>query len=193
MVFAVSQFSQAQDPAKPPLPNTPPVQPLTNQTPHSQGGLPIQSKGMLAPAGKAAATLESKSGSRVTGEVKFSNAGTGVRGEYTIRGLSDGKVYGFHIHEKGDCSSADAKSAGKHYMQISATGGTSKDNPEKYAGDLPSVKADSKGEATGTFIARGLTINHKNGIADRAIILHDGPDDISKNSAARIACGVIKN
>src|SRR5438045_3429515 len=63
---------------------------------------------------KATATLESKSGSHVTGTVTFTKSGDDVEVAGDIQGLNPGK-HGFHIHEKGDCSAADAASAGGHF------------------------------------------------------------------------------
>src|SRR6266576_2202213 len=63
---------------------------------------------------KAAATLESKSGSQVTGAVTFTKVGDEVQVVADIQGLKPGK-HGFHVHEKGDCSAADAASAGGHF------------------------------------------------------------------------------
>lgn len=184
--------TQAQGLApQPPKASAPPVQPVTNQSAdETEGNLPVE--GALIPGAKASAQVESKSGSQVSGEVQFTETATGIRGHYKLTGLPKNKSLGFHIHEKGDCSAKDAKSAGRHYHQIAPTGGTSLDNPEKYAGDLPMIKSNEKGEASGTFSASGLTVNKKNAIIKRAIIVHEDRDDISKKSAARIACGVIK-
>src|SRR6202040_1579081 len=55
---------------------------------------------------KAVATLESKSGSKVTGTVTFTKMGDDVQVVADIQNLTPGK-HGFHIHEKGDCSAAD--------------------------------------------------------------------------------------
>src|SRR3989441_2372285 len=63
---------------------------------------------------KAAAQLEPKSGSQVTGTVTFTKVGDEVQVVADIQNLKPGK-HGFHIHEKGDCSAADAASAGGHF------------------------------------------------------------------------------
>jgi Cu-Zn family superoxide dismutase len=136
------------------------------------------------------AELKAKAGTRVKGIVQFTEATEGLQVRYKISGLEKGKKYGFHIHEKGDCSSADFKSAGPHYKKMEAGGGTSKDNPDRYAGDMPSIEADATGKAEGTTsLSNGLT--KLLDVKDHAVILHAGPDDINKPSAPRIACGVI--
>src|SRR5688572_8184857 len=93
----------------------------------------------------AVADLESKSGSKVTGNVRFSETPAGMRVEYDIKGLPGNSEHGFHVHEHGNCQSVDAKSAGKHYMQVAPTGGTAKDSPAKHAGDFPMIKSDASG------------------------------------------------
>src|SRR5438132_11179222 len=63
---------------------------------------------------KAAAQLESKSGSTVTGTVTFTKVGDEVQVVADVQNLKPGK-HGIHIHEKGDCSATDAMSAGAHF------------------------------------------------------------------------------
>src|SRR4051794_29660296 len=63
---------------------------------------------------KAAAALEPKSGSKVTGTVMFTKVGDELQVVADIQNLTPGK-HGFHIHEKGDCSAPDASSAGAHF------------------------------------------------------------------------------
>lgn len=78
-----------------------------------------------------------------------------------------------------------------HYHEIAAGQGTSLDFPNRYAGDMPSISADVNGRAEGSFLMPTFTVDEKFAIKDRAIILHGGPDDVTKKSAPRIACGVI--
>ncbi len=140
----------------------------------------------------AIATLESKSGSNVKGVVYFEETTNGVKVSYNISNLVPNQKHGFHIHEKGDCSSDDAITAGKHYMPIAKRGGTASDSPRKHAGDLPELTADANGVAKGKFVVNTLTINNRNLIRGRAILVHGGPDDITKVAPPRVACGVIK-
>lgn len=141
---------------------------------------------------KAAATLESKNDSTVKGTIDFSETADGLQVKYSLTGLAKDQNHGFHIHEKGDCSSKDAKTAGPHYHKVAETGGTSLDFPGKYAGDLPQIKSDANGKAEGQFLVTGVTIDKVNPIDGRAIIVHAGPDDLTKKSAPRAACGLIK-
>lgn len=142
----------------------------------------------------AFALIKGKSGSDVQGRVDFVQSESGLQVIYDLNHLPKNKTLGFHIHEIGNCSSKDAKSAGKHFMKMTESGGgTSKDFPEKYAGDLPSISTDASGKSKGTFTVANLSINSMNSIKDRAVIIHSGPDDPNQKSAPRIGCGVIKN
>ena len=141
---------------------------------------------------KAKALMQSRNGSQAKGTVEFIQGRDTVHVQYNIEGLGKKKIYGFHIHEKGDCSAPDAKSAGGHYLPTGKGGGTSLDSPQKYAGDMPQLKSDSSGRAEGFFSIGNLSVNEKNGIMGRAVVIHGGPDNPNEPSAPRIACGVIR-
>lgn len=145
----------------------------------------------LPPSAKA--ELSAKSGSKVKGSVQVSESKEGLQVRYKLSGLEKNSKHGFHIHEKGDCTSADAKSAGPHYMKVETGNGTSTDNPDKYAGDMPEITADAKGNAEGTTLLSHGGLNKIGEVTNRAIIVHGGPDDITKPSAKRVACGVLQS
>lgn len=152
----------------------------------------IFSKMLLAAPIRAKAVLEAKSGSNVKGIVYFTQIKRGVVAEFVIAGLHANSRHGFHVHELGDCSSGDGKSAGPHYMKIAEGNGTSLDNPDHFAGDLPEIRADRTGRAKGRASGIDLSLGKEHSIIGRAIIIHDGPDDIHAKSSKRIACGAIK-
>ena len=110
--------------------------------------------------------------------------------------LRGGGEFGFHVHEKGDCSSADFMSAGGHFNP----GGKPHAHygkPERHAGDLQNLRADSEGNATYVFETNLLTVAPgPNSVVGRAIVIHANPDDYTSqpagNSGPRIACGVIR-
>ena len=141
---------------------------------------------------KAHANLESKSGSTVIGSAEFEQLDNGLQIEYKIIGLRPNSIYGFHIHEKGDCSTPDAKSAGSHYHKVSDSGGTSLETAGAFAGDLPQMTSNDKGIAQGRVTVSNLSLNKINPVDNLAIMVHGGPDDVGKHSAPRIACGLIK-
>jgi superoxide dismutase, Cu-Zn family len=144
----------------------------------------------------AQATLEPRSGSAASGTVSFVQLNDSVTVKYEIRGLTPGAEHGFHVHEKGDCSAADASSAGGHFNP----GGKPHGHPahgERHLGDLPNVRANEAGVAWGTARAAGLTIGGSDAnILGLSIVVHRDPDDYRSqpagNSGPRIACGVIR-
>jgi Cu-Zn family superoxide dismutase len=120
----------------------------------------------------------------------------GVHLSGTLRGLPPNGEFGFHIHEKGDCSAPDASSAGGHFNPTNAQHG----NPQgaaHHAGDMLNAKSDARGVAQVDATAAGVTLGggQPDDVRGKAIVLHEKADDYASqpagNSGARIACGVI--
>ena len=129
------------------------------------------------------------------GTVSFSQKGDAVMVTVDISGLKPNGEHGFHVHEKGDCSAADAMSAGGHFNPLHAKHGAA--TGEHHAGDIPNLKADATGRARGSFEIAGLSVG--GGAADvigRSVVIHRDADDYKSqpagNSGPRIACGVIR-
>ncbi|HVI81785.1 MAG TPA: superoxide dismutase family protein [Chthoniobacterales bacterium] len=141
---------------------------------------------------KAAAQLEPKSGSTVTGTVTFTKVGDDIRVVADIQNLTPGK-HGFHIHEKGDCSAPDASSAGAHFNPTMKHHGgpTSLDH---HTGDLGNIEADASGKAHLDWKGK-LSLTGKDSIIGKSVVVHEKEDDLktdpSGNSGARLACGPI--
>jgi Cu-Zn family superoxide dismutase len=141
---------------------------------------------------KAIAVLQSASGSKVTGTVTFTKTGDTVQVVADITGLTPGK-HAFHIHEFGDCSAADASSAGGHFNPMHKPHG-SPDSPERHAGDMGNLEADSSGKAHLELKDNMLKFSGENSILGHAVIVHEKVDDWSQpvgNAGGRQACGVI--
>src|SRR5690606_8692893 len=64
---------------------------------------------------RAHANLAPASGSLVSGRLMLSPMAGGLHLKGEIGGLKPGGTHAIHIHEKGDCSAADASSAGGHF------------------------------------------------------------------------------
>src|SRR5712691_4759169 len=141
---------------------------------------------------KAVADLESKSGSRVTGKVTFTKMGDEVQVVADIENLTPGK-HGFHIHEKGDCSAADASSAGGHFNPTQKHHGGPM-TLDHHTGDLGNIEADASGKAHLDWKGK-LSLSGKDSIIGRSVVVHEKEDDLKTdpagNSGARIACGTI--
>lgn len=144
----------------------------------------------------AQSTLFAKSGSSVTGDVRFTQTAQGVLVQATISGLKPNSEHGFHIHEKGDCSAVDATSAGGHYNPSGASHGHAGHANTHHAGDMPNLKTDGNGMAKYEATLTQLAIGSGNDIRGRSVVVHKDPDDYKSqpagNSGVRIACGVIQ-
>jgi superoxide dismutase, Cu-Zn family len=150
----------------------------------------------MEPAGpRAEATLEPRSGSAVSGTVSFQAVGQKVRVEARVAGLTPG-AHGFHVHEAGDCSAADASSAKGHFNPAGKSHGHH-GGAERHAGDMPNLTADSYGNASISAELDMLSLTEgANGILKRSVVIHADPDDYKSqpagNSGKRIACGTIR-
>ena len=144
---------------------------------------------------RATASLQSTKGNKTYGEVTFEQVGSKVRVIAQVVGLKPNQEHGFHIHEKGDCSSGDGMSAGGHFNPAGKTHGAP--GAEHHAGDLPNLKANAKGRATMTVDVEGVTVTPgPASIVGRGLVVHAQPDDYKTqptgDSGARLACAVIQ-
>ena len=148
------------------------------------------------PAGPSAtAQLAATKGNATTGTVTFAKQGSAVLVSGEVRGLAPNKVHGFHVHDKGDCSSGDGMSTGGHFNPLGKAHGAH-DHSEHHAGDLVSLTADANGVARFSYTSATLTVGE--GITDvigRGLIVHRDPDDFKTqptgNSGPRLACAMI--
>ena len=148
-------------------------------------------------AKQAVVTLASASGSLVSGKVMAVPMAGGVHLTGTVGGLPPNSTHGFHVHEKGDCSAADASSAGPHFNPSAAPHGKAESGAH-HAGDMDNVVANAQGVVTVNVHVSGVTLGGGaiNDIAGRALVVHASADDYTSqpagNAGARVACGVIK-
>ena len=142
------------------------------------------------------AVLAPTVGNRAAGTLTLTSVPGGVRLQGHITGLMPGSTHGFHIHEHGDCSAADASSAGGHFNPTRTDHG----DPAgmiHHAGDIANQVADAQGAVDVDVVVRGVTLG--TGTADdvlgRAVVVHRDADDYatqpSGNSGPRVACGAI--
>lgn len=145
---------------------------------------------------RATAQLQSTTGNTTSGTVSFVQAGNKVHVSGEVRGLKPGAEHGFHVHEKGDCSSGDGMSAGGHFNPTGAPHG-SHGMGMHHTGDLPSLKADAGGVAKFNFDSSTITVGSGNtNIVGKGLIVHRDPDDYKTqptgNAGPRLACAVIR-
>lgn len=143
----------------------------------------------------ATAKLEPTRGNTAAGTVTFVQWGEVVKVSGSISGLKPGAEHGFHVHEKGDCSSGDGLSAGGHFNPGGKPHGHH-GMGEHHTGDLPSLKADASGVAAIHFESRTIRVGSSaNDIVGKGLIVHRDPDDFKTqptgNAGPRLACAVI--
>jgi Cu-Zn family superoxide dismutase len=145
---------------------------------------------------RATTTLEPTRGNEATGTVTFVQRGDKVAVTADVRGLPPNSEHGFHVHEKGDCSSGDGMSTGGHFNPDGKPHGNAQPS-DGHAGDMPNIKADASGNAKATFEISKMTIaDGPHSVVGKGLIVHKDPDDYrtqpTGNAGARLACGVIR-
>src|SRR6266404_5313488 len=145
-----------------------------------------------APVSVATATLEPKSGSKVTGTARVTPSASGVVVLVTVQDASPGQ-HGVHIHEKGDCADPAAMNAGAHFNPTHAAHHGGSSTPVRHAGDLGNINVDASGRGLLVVTVSDLSMEN---VVGRAVIVHEKVDDLQTdpagNSGARVACGVIQ-
>ena len=147
-------------------------------------------------ASQAAVQLTATQGNTANGGLKISAAGTGVQISGMVQGLKPDSEFGFHFHEKGDCSAPDATSAGAHFNPNNQQHGNPTGQPH-HAGDMLNVKSDAQGVAEVSIDNADVSLHtgQPNDVLGKALVMHAKPDDYktqpSGDSGDRIACGVI--
>lgn len=143
---------------------------------------------------KAIAVLHPTAGNKVSGTVTFTEVADGVQVSADITGLTPGN-HGFHVHEFGDCSAADASSAGAHFNPTNKPH-AGPDATERHVGDMGNVEADASGKAKLEYVDHQISLtNDQQSVIGRSVVVHAKADDLKSqpagDSGARIACGVI--
>ncbi len=142
----------------------------------------------------AVAELKASAANKIAGKITFEQlSGKQVKVTAHLTGLKPG-THGFHVHEKGDCSDPEFKSAGGHFNPAKKEHG--EPSPMHHMGDLGNIKAGEDGVAHYEKTVDFLELEGANSIIGKAVIVHADPDDLKTqptgNSGARQACGVIE-
>ncbi len=142
-------------------------------------------------------TVNSKSGTATQGTADFVQKGKMVSLDMNVYKLTPG-IHAVHIHEKGDCSAADASSAGGHWNPSSNDHG--KWGTEHFhMGDIGNLNADKNGTARLLFSTDkwciGCSDESKN-IVGKSLVIHADKDDFKTqptgNAGGRVGCVEIK-
>ena len=146
----------------------------------------------------AKADIDAKSGSKLKGKATFTQ---NDKGELVLRiDVSDAPPgeHAVHIHEKGDCSSPDGKSAGDHWNPTHMEHGKwGAPGEHHHLGDIGNMSVGADGKGTITLETNKWTAGTgaTNDVVGHAIVVHGGVDDFKSqpagNAGPRIGCGVI--
>src|SRR3989449_5838589 len=131
---------------------------------------------------KAIAMLHPTAGSKVSGTVTFTEEADGVKVHADLTGLTPGN-HGFHVHEFGDCSAADAASAGAHFNPTNKPH-AGPDAPERHVGDMGNIEADASGSAKLDYVDHHISVaNDKESVIGRSVVVHVKADDLKSQPA----------
>ena len=141
--------------------------------------------------------IDAKSGTNTQGTAKFTQTGKTDELDLNVYKLTPG-IHAVHIHEKGDCSTADASSAGGHWNPTGHNHGRwGTDSYHK--GDIGNLAADKDGTARKIFKTDQWCIGCKDeskNILGKSLIIHAAEDDFKTqptgNAGGRVGCVEIK-
>lgn len=145
----------------------------------------------------AKVNLSAASGSLVSGTLEVMAMGDGLHLTGEIGGLTPNSTHAIHIHEKGDCSAADATSAGGHFNPHGNRHGRV-GHGAHHGGDMDNIVANAEGVARVDAHAQGVVLGGgaPNDALGKAVIVHGGADDYTSqptgDAGNRVACGIIR-
>ncbi|HEY3233126.1 MAG TPA: superoxide dismutase family protein [Polyangiaceae bacterium] len=198
LLFLLGTACGGQKSEAPPMEAPPPPSPPPPPPPPPPTSEPTAQKAPEPPPPEPKSItvqILSKSGSKVTGTATFTEQDKGVKVLLQLDGVKPGE-HGAHIHEKADCSAADAKSAGEHFNPDKHDHGLP-DKEARHLGDLGNLTVDKGGKATLEMVIKGanLKADDPHSFLGRAVIIHANKDDGSQPSGkagARVGCAEIK-
>jgi superoxide dismutase, Cu-Zn family len=156
---------------------------------------PVPSSPVVGEGRVIVVALSAKSNSHLSGQATFTQVPGGVKVLIRVAGAPPGKI-ATHVHETGDCSAPDAKSAGGHFNPANQQHGLPA-AAEHHLGDLGNIDIAADGTGTKEIVVTGATLadGAPTSYMGRAIIVHEKVDDGGQpvgNAGGRIGCGVIR-
>lgn len=143
----------------------------------------------------AEAMIDPTAGNEANGMAIFTDRGGEITLQLDLSKAPAGPLAA-HIHEFGDCSSPDGKSAGGHWNPDGQDHGKWGEGVH-HLGDLGNIEIDENGRGMLTLTTDrwSMGTGDANDIVGKAIIVHSGADDFMTQptgaAGGRIACGVI--
>ena len=155
----------------------------------------VETEGFTIQGNFAEAMLEGRSGSEMTGMAIFTETDGSVTVTVDIEKAPPG-IHAAHLHEFGDCSSPDGKSAGGHWNPTTKDHGKWGED-HFHLGDLGNIEVneDGFGSLILTTDLWSLGNGDDNDIVGLGIIVHASEDDFTTQptgaAGGRIGCGVV--
>lgn len=159
----------------------------------------------LAAATPAAAQTQSQSTAtadfvgpdgKQAGRATLTEGKKGVLIEMEVSGMPANRWVAFHIHENSTCDHKHGfESAGGHFNPTKAEHGFLAANGP-HAGDMPNQYVDQDGKLRAQVFNGMVSLNGKNGIRGRTLMIHADSDDYRSQpvggAGKRLACAVIQ-
>ena len=155
----------------------------------------VETEGFTIQGNFAEAMIEGRSGSEMTGMAIFTETDGSVTVTVDIEKAPTG-IHAAHLHEFGDCSSPDGKSAGGHWNPTTKDHGKWGED-HFHLGDLGNIEVneDGFGSLILTTDLWSLGTGEDNDIVGLGIIVHASEDDFTTQptgaAGGRIGCGVV--
>jgi superoxide dismutase, Cu-Zn family len=155
----------------------------------------MESSPVIVDATELVAVLSPTEGNQTTGVVTFKPVEKGrVEIEAKLTGLPPNSKHAIHIHQYGDLTSKDGKSAGDHYNPMHHPHALP-DKENRHAGDFGNLESDENGNANFKLTVDNISLAGRlSPIIGRGVVVHAKLDDGSQpsgNAGDRIAVGVI--
>lgn len=135
---------------------------------------------------------------QVVGNATFTPVSKGVKVSVQVNNLNPG-WHGIHIHEFGQCTPPDFKSAGDHFNPLGKKHGL-RNSGGPHVGDLPNLWVNADGHGSLTAVAHDAVFGDQLTSlflgSGTSLVIHAKEDDEksqpSGKAGGRIACGAIK-
>lgn len=155
----------------------------------------MESSPVIVDATELVAVLSPTEGNQTTGVVTFKSVDRGqVEIDAQLTGLPPNSKHAIHIHQYGDLTSKDGKSAGDHYNPMHHPHALP-DKENRHAGDFGNLESDQSGNANFKLTVDNISLAGRlNPIIGRGVVVHAKADDGSQpsgNAGDRLAVGVI--
>lgn len=160
----------------------------------AQAQMTHEHEDMPAPAMARAVIKGTAEGSDLYGEAVFIQKADGVLVEVNVSGVEGPGKHGFHVHQYGSCADKGNGAGGHFNPHTTQHGFAPEDGQNAHMGDMGNIEISESGEGTLSLLLPHAVLSGENGIAGRAVILHEKEDDFGQptgNAGGRIGCGVI--